>query len=98
MQITTIPKKGKCMKYLENQRGIFLTSIVSKVYEKLLKNRVMKYLKNVIPFQAGCRTNGSSADNTFLLRGCIDHAVYIGQPVCLALYDYKQCFDSLMVR
>ena len=55
----------------------------------------MKYLKNVSPFQAGCKADRSAADNTFLLRGCIDHAVYIGQPVYLVLYDYKQCFDSL---
>ena len=83
------------MKYPENQRGIILTSIISKVYVKLLKNSVTKYLKNVGPLQAGCETDRSTANHTFLLRGYIDHAVYIGQPVYLVLYDYKQCFDSL---
>ena len=53
------------MKYPENQRGIILTSIISKVYVKLLKNSVTKYLKNVGPLQAGCETDRSTANKTF---------------------------------
>ena len=48
--------------------------------------------------QACSRKNRSPADQTFLLRGCIDHAKFMKRPVYIVLYDYSQCFDSLWLE
>ena len=95
VKIKTLFKNKGSKKRLENYRGIFLTSVVSKVFEKLVKNRIQEKLKDVHKFQAGCQPNRSTADNIFLLRGCIDHHKYYNKCLYLTLYDVKQCFDKL---
>ena len=40
----------------------------------------------------------STADQTFLLRAAVDHAIYLDQPLFVTLYDYSQCFDSLWLN
>ena len=66
--ITTIYKGRGSKRELINQKGIFLTSAVSKVFEKLVKKRIDSILKNVSIFQAGARSNRGTVDNLFLLR------------------------------
>ena len=95
--ITTIHKKGS-VKVLKNKRGIFLCIIISKILEKLVKRRIEHNLKQVNRLQAGSTTNRGCGDNTFLLRGAVDHAKYTGKTLFLTLYDYTQCFDSLWLE
>ena len=96
--ITTIYKgKGK-RKELVNYRGIFLTSILCKIFEKLIKSRIDEILDRVSKFQAGAKNNRSPADQLFLLRGAIDHMVYMNKPVYITLYDFRQAFDSLWLK
>ena len=73
MVITTLHKKGS-VKFLKNKRGVFLSLVISKIVEKLIKGRIDEALKNVNPLQAESRRNRGSADNLFLIRGIIDHA------------------------
>ena len=80
---------------LVNHRGIFLKLVLSKIFEKMNINRIADNIKKVDLSQAGSRTNRGTADQTFLLRGIIDHSKYLNRPVYLVLYDYSQCFDSL---
>ena len=47
MEILSINKKGSKMK-MENKRGLFLTNNVSKVYEKVLKERNREEFKEGI--------------------------------------------------
>ena len=72
-----------------------MTSVVSKVFEKVVKNRIQEKLNDVHKFQAGCQPDKSTTDNIFLLRGCIDHHKYYNKCLYLTLYDVKQCFDKL---
>ena len=95
--ITAIHKKGS-KKDLVNKRGIFLTSALAKVIEKLIKTRISPMRKKVNPLQAGSTKNRSSADNTFLLRGVFNHAKYVNKPIYLLTYDFAQCFDSLWLE
>jgi hypothetical protein len=96
--ISTLYKNKGSRKMLVNQRGIFLKQILSKIFERLNTNRIEHNVQRIDPFQAGCRTNRSPADQTFLLRGCIDHAKYMNRPLYIVLYDYSQCFDSLWLE
>ena len=96
--ISTLYKNKGSRKMLVNRRGIFLKQILSKLFERLNTNRIEQNIRNIDPFQAGCLTNRSPADQTFILRGCIDHAKYINRPLYVVLYDYSQCFDALWLE
>ena len=95
--ITTLYKNKGSRKILRNHRGIFLTSIFSKVMEKLIKTRIQNKLKNITPFQCSA-PNHSTADSMFIVNGLIDHAKYQKTPLYLTLYDYSTCFDSLWLE
>ena len=97
--IQTIYKNKRSKKKLENYRGIFITSILSKILEKLIqlriKNKITEYSS---PFQVGGTPNRSTADNLFLLRGIIDHTIYLNTGKHFTFYDFKQCFDSIWLK
>lgn len=97
-QITTIYKKKGSLKDLINQRGIFLTPVISKLFEKLIKLRISDELKKVSKWQAGSRCNRSSCDQTFLIRSAINHSLYLNKPLFLTLYDFRQCFDKIWLE
>jgi hypothetical protein len=96
--IATIYKNKGSRKYLKNYRGIFLTQIISKLYEKIHMKRVEDILKKVSKLQAGSRKERGSPDNLFLVRSCIDHAYYLKTPVYFTVYDFEQCFDALWLE
>ena len=97
VMITALHKKGS-KKHLVNKRGIFLTSVLAKVIEKLIKARINPNKKKVNPLQFGSTKNKSPADSTFILRGVLNHARYVKKPVYLLAYDFTQCFDSLWLE
>ena len=89
--ITTIFKNKGSRKYLKNYRGIFLTQIISKLYEKIHVKRVENILAKVSKLQAGSKKNRGPPDNLFLVKSCIDHACYLNAPVYMTVYDFEQC-------
>ena len=97
LSITALNKKGS-QKLLKNKRGIFLLVVISKLIEKLIKCRIQGDLNKVNIFQAGSRQERGCPDNTFLIKGVIDHAIYINKAVYMNLYDFRQCFDSMWLR
>ena len=61
--------KGKgSRKCLLNQRGIFLTQVVSKMWERLIKSRCQPALSRINKLQAGGAKGKSTADGMFLIR------------------------------
>ena len=96
--VTIIYKNKGSRKSLVNYRGIFLASIVSKVFERLIKNRTQTEMKEIDPRQAGARPNRGPADNIFMLNAAIDHAVYVGKSIHVTTYDFEQAFDSLWLE
>ena len=95
--ITTIHKKGS-VKVLKNKRGVFLCIVISKILEKLVKQRIEHNLQQVNSLQAGSTTNRGCGDETFLIRAVVDHAKYTGKSLFITVYDYTQCFDSLWLE
>ena len=96
--ITIIYKNKGSRKSLVNYRGIFLASIVSKVFERLIKNRTQSSLNKVIFCQAGSKSDRGPPDNIFILNAVIDHAIYLGKSVHITTYDFEQAFDSLWLE
>ena len=96
--ITTLFKNKGTKKKLVNYRGVFLTSCISKLCEKLIMLRINDPLESVSLSQCGATKHKSAADNVFILNACIDHAKYLNQPLYLAFYDFQQCFDKLWLE
>ena len=98
VDITTIYKNKGSKKELVNYRGIFLTIIVKKIFENMLKDRMKEHLQKINKLQGGARANRSPPDNLFLLYACRDHQMYKNQPMYLTAYDFEQAFDSLWLQ
>ena len=96
--ITMIYKNKGSRKSLVNYRGIFLASVVSKVFERMLKHRIKDFLKKVDLCQAGARSERGPPDNIFILNAVIDHCLYMGKTVHVTTYDFEQAFDSLWLE
>ena len=94
--ISPIYKNKGSKKDLVNQRGLFLTLVISKIFERMVMGRIKGTTKNINLLQAG--GTRSTYDQTFILRGLIAHAKYIGITLFLTLYDFKQCFDNLWLE
>ena len=60
--------------------------------------RTEEPLSRINKLQAGSKKNRSPGDQTFILRGCIDRAIYLNKPLYLNFYDFKQCFDKLWLE
>lgn len=98
MLITMIYKNKGSRLDLEKYRGIFLTVVASKVFERMLKARMKSNLDRVSLFQAGSRNKKGAADDLFLLRSSIDHSKYINKSIYVTTYDFRQAFDSLWLQ
>ena len=95
MAIRTLHKKGS--KYLmENKRGLFLTSIISKVYERVVKYRnEVKMTEQRSPWQMGGEKGRSCTDNLFITYSVIERNRYLGKPTYVFYADAEKCFDKL---
>ena len=98
VKIVTIYKQKGSKKELKYYRGIFLAIVISKIFEKLVKNRIEENLQHINLLQGGSRTNRGPPDNVFLFRGAMDHFKFIGKPLYVTAYDFEQAFDSLWLE
>lgn len=81
-----------------NYRGITISSSLGKLFNSILNNRLLKFLKDKdvldkhqIGFQAKCRTT----DHLFILKNLIMKFTKAGKPLYLAFIDFKKAFDSI---
>ena len=96
--ITAIFKNKGSRRQLVNYRGIFISSCISKLCEKLIVQRHEEALKNVSLAQCGATKGKSPADNIFIANACIDHSKYLNKALYMTFYDFKQCFDKLWLE
>ena len=96
--ITMIFKNKGSHLDLVKYRGIFLTVLVSKLFERMIQMRMKPSLEKVSLFQAGSRTERGAPDNLYLLRSSIDHSKYMNNCIYVTTYDYQQAFDSLWLQ
>ena len=98
MKIKSIHKKGSKTK-MENRRGLFITNIISKVYEKVIKRR-----NPIVPnegiswFQCGGQQNRSTIDHIMTLMAIADRQRYLKKKTYCVFVDAEKCFDKLWLK
>ena len=71
---------------------------ISKIYSKLLNNRLQKYLEEndiLAEEQNGFRASGSCIDHIFTLCSVLRNRKASGLDTFLSFIDYKKAFDSV---
>ena len=67
-QVTMIPKKADDKSNIKNYRPISITSSIAKLNERLIKNRLYKFIESnnlLVKFQSGFRKHRQTKDNIF---------------------------------
>jgi len=77
------PKEG-----LANYRGIFLSSVVCKIFEKLIYKKVEPIIDmNMTEFQAGARKGRRTTDHILTLKAKIEYDQYLQRDTYIQFYD-----------
>ena len=99
LNIKSIYKNKGSKEDLKNQRGLFLSQTITKMFEKMVLNRIHEDLdNNITDFQNGARHGRSTSDNLFILRSALDYFKYYRIPTQLIFYDLEKCFDKLWLK
>ena len=93
MNILSIHKKGPKTK-MKNKRGLFITNLISKVYERIIKDR-NKERSKVSPMQTGGIKERSTIDNVMTILAIIERNNYLNKTTFLTFADVEKCFDKL---
>ncbi len=86
-------------KNIYHYRPISLTSNISKIFCKLIKNRIYPTLNgHLSKGQAGFRKGFSTVDHLFTVNQIIEKAKEYKFPLYLMFIDYNKVFDSIYDR
>ena len=93
--IVKISKKGD-LQNCDNWRGITLLSMPSKIFCRVLLNRIEGAIDvNLRQEQAGFRRGKGCMDQFFSLRNIIEQRTEWNTPLCICFIDFKKTFDSI---
>ena len=99
MYITMIYKQKGSWKELENHSGIFIVVILTIIFEKVFKNRILRVFSTIMTqFQTVGAKGKGVVDNLFVLRGIFYHSVYLNKATFITFYDIEKCVDSLWLE
>ena len=96
--ITMIPKKAFKSKNPSDYRPISLLSCLGKVTEKLVRNRLYKFLEEINFFveqQSGFRNNRGASDNLLFFTQKISENIQRGRKACGIFFDISKAFDNI---
>ena len=95
LNLIPIPKSGD-LREGKNYRGICLSSIVAKTYNRLLLNRIRPYLDPVLRInQNGFRPARSTASQILALRRIVEEIKNNNLNAALVFIDFKKAFDTV---
>jgi len=93
--IVKLPKKGD-LTDCGNWRGITLTSVPSKVFGRVLINRIRDGVDSKLrDEQAGFRRGRSTTEQIFVLRNIIEQVVEWQATLYVTFVDFEKAFDSV---
>ena len=99
MMIKSIYKGKKSKKEMENRRGLFLTNVISKLFEKVKMNRNRDTIESGISrFQTGGIKERSRIDNIMTFNAMIDYNNLIRSETYALFADAYKCFDKLDLK
>lgn len=96
IKIRSIHKKGSTTE-MNNRRGIFLTNIVSKVWERIIMEEIRKDLKMSV-FQNGAQKGKGTIDNMMTIMAVQNNNKRLKQNTYMVYADAYKCFDKLWLR
>ena len=86
--------------YHVHYRGVTLLDVLSKLFTKILNNRLSRWAESngiYAEGQSGFRDGYSTADGVFLLHAVVDH--WMTNPnnkVYCAMVDFRKAFDYIV--
>ena len=97
--IKTMYKRKGNRRQLKNWRGIFLTLSISKIFEKLILNRISQDIENNFSeAAAGGRKGRSTFDHLFVWEAINDYYKYIKCNIMFTFLDLEKAFDKLFLK
>ena len=80
----------------DNYRGISLLVATSKIFSRMILNRVQSLLdKQLVEEQAGFRTNRSTVDQIFILKMVMEKSHDYKKPLYICFIDIQKAYDSV---
>lgn len=98
--VVPIDKPGKDSSYCKNKRGLSVSPIIDKIYQKHLINKFLPWIRanSIICYLQGAGQEGTSSLHTnWLLREGISYLVERLGEVWISLLDVSQAFDSVWI-
>ncbi|KAI8494372.1 hypothetical protein Bbelb_275980 [Branchiostoma belcheri] len=93
--IVPIPKKGN-LTLPDNYRGISLSQVAAKVYNRLLLNRLRPVIDKLLrPNQNGFRPSRSTSAQILAFRRIVEEVRNHQKEAVLIFIDFKKAFDSI---
>ncbi len=96
LKIKSVHKKGS-KTLMKNKRGLFITNLVSKVYERVIKER-NKGRSKLSPNQTGGTKGKSTIDLTMIVLAIIERNKYLGKATMITFADVEKCFDKIWLE
>ena len=98
MDIKAIHKNG-LKSEMGNKRGLFLTNIVSKVYETVVKNRNDEsFREGISEWATGGVKNRAGIDIVMTATSLLEQNEYLKCNTYLVFTDAEKCFDKLWLK
>ena len=95
MNIVPVPKSGD-LSNTNNYRGISLTCIIAKIYNKMILNRIRSVIDVKLRInQNGFRSKRSTVAQILTLRRIIEGVKANYLPAVITFIDFKKAFDSI---
>ena len=83
-------------KICDNYRGISLLVATSKIFSRIILNRVQGHLdKQLLEEQAGFRSNRSTIDQIFILKMIMEKSRNNNKPLHMCFIDIMKAYDSV---
>ena len=99
LAIKSISKGGLNNNDVEKRRGLFITNIVNKVYEKVkMEQNDEKIDRGISKHQCGGKKGRSTVDHIMTLNAVIEYNKSIGSETYVLFADAYKCFDKLNLK
>ncbi|CAF4497680.1 unnamed protein product, partial [Rotaria magnacalcarata] len=88
-------KKGD-KQLCDNYRGISLLSVTSKLFSRIILNRIQLLVnRQLLEAQSGFRSNRSTIDQIFILKLCMEKRREFNKPLFMCFIDISKAYDSV---
>lgn len=97
-EVLAFPKPNKDKKFPQNYRPISLLSTISKIYEKIILNRLQKFEKeagNLIDEQLGFREGKFTVQQLARITNQISNGFNENKSTAMLLLDIEKAFDTV---